>query len=216
MAFLLWVRPAVGDTSTRALVQYNAQTVTGLFFALAGSFYLPFGILILTHDSVIRERELGTMAWILSKPLSRFSFALSKVLANTIGVMALMVLVPGVVFYGMVSIYNGSFINAMNYFGALGLLGLLGLFFICLVFALGTVTRSRYAVLGVTAFYIMVGLANQLPDITKFTTWKLTDTMAELAAFGQLPSSWVQVIATAVWVLVLLAVAFFQIEKIEL
>ncbi len=216
MAFLLWIRPIVGDTSTPELVRYNAQMVSGLFFGLAGTLYLPFGILIMTHDSVIRERELGTMAWILSKPLSRFSFALAKVVANTIGVMALMVLVPGIVFYCMVSFYNGSFINPANFFGALCILALLSLFFISLVFMLGTITKSRYVVLGVTAFYILAGLANQLPDITKFTTWKITDTAANLVAFGQIPSSWVQIIATAVWIVVLLAVAFARIERIEL
>ncbi len=216
MAFLLWVRPVVGDTGTPELVRYNAQVVSGLYFGLAGSFYLPFGILIMTHDSIIGERELGTMAWILSKPLSRFSFALSKVVANTVGVMALMVIVPGVVFYGMVSFYYGSFTNAANFFGALGILALLSLFFISLVFMLGTVTKSRYVVLGVTAFYILIGLAYQLPDITRLTTWKLMDTAASLAAYGLLPPDYTQLAATAVWIVALLAIALVRIERIEL
>jgi ABC-2 type transport system permease protein len=216
MAFLLYIRPPGGVASTPDLVRYNAQMVSGLFFGLAGSFYLPFGILIMTHDTIIRERELGTMAWILSKPVSRFSFVLSKVLAHTIGVMVLMVLVPGVVFYGMITLYTGSFMNTANFFGALGILALLCMFFISLVFMLGTITRSRYVVLGATAFYIMVGLANQLPDITRLTTWKITDTMANLAAFGQLPSSYVQLVATVAWIVILFTISFVQIERIEL
>jgi ABC-2 type transport system permease protein len=218
MLFLLYVRPPVGGgvANTPELVRYNAQVVSGLFFGLAGSFYLPFGIMIMVHDSIIKERELGTMAWILSKPLSRFSFVLSKVVANTIGVMVLMVLVPGVVMYGMLSMYSGSPINAANFFGALGILALLCMFYISLVFMLGTVTGSRYAVLGVTAFYIIVSLANQLPDVTKFTTWKIMDTASNLAAFGQLPPDYIQLAATAVWIVVLLAIAFVQVDRIEL
>lgn len=216
MLFLLYIRPPAGDVNTPEMVRYNAQIVSGLFFGLAGSFYLPFGIMIMVHDAIIKERELGTMAWILSKPLSRFSFVLSKLVANTIGVMVLMVLVPGVVMYGMISMYSGSLVNAANFFGALGILALLCMFYISLVLMLGTVTKSRYAVLGVTAFYIIVGLANQLPDIAKLTTWKMTDTMANLAAFGQLPSDYVQLVATTIWIVVLLAIAFVQVERIEL
>ncbi len=216
MLFLLYVRPPAGDVSTPEMVRYNSRVVSGLFFAMSGSFYLPFGILIMIHDTIIKERELGTMAWILSKPLSRFSFVLSKLVANTIGVMVLMVLVPGVVMYGMLSMYSGGLLNAADFFGALGILALLCMFYISLVFMLGSVTKSRYVVLGVTAFYIIVGLANQLPDIAKFTTWKMMDTAANLAASGQLPSSCIQVIATAVWIIVLLAIAFVQVERIEL
>jgi ABC-2 type transport system permease protein len=154
LAFLLYVRPYItGEAGSPGLVQANVRMVSGLFFSLAG-IYLPFGIAIMTHDAIIRERELRTMAWVLPKPISRTSFALSKVIANTIGVMVLMVLVPGIVAYGMISFYNGSFINALNFFGALGILALLCMFYISLVFMLGSITKSRYAVLGVTAIYI--------------------------------------------------------------
>jgi hypothetical protein len=62
----------------------------------------------------------------------------------------------------------------------------------------------------------MVGLANQLPDITRLTTWKITDTMASLAAFGQLPSNYVQLVATVAWIVILFTISFVQIERIEL
>jgi ABC-2 type transport system permease protein len=219
MAFLLYVRPYItGEAGDPGLVPSNVRMVSGLFFSLAG-IYLPFGIAIMTHDTIIRERELGTMAWVLSKPLSRISFALSKVVANTIGVMVLMVLVPGIIAYGLISLYNGSFINATNFFGALGILALLCMFYISLVFMLGSITKSRYAVLGVTALYILMslGAAEQMQKIGVYLSWRLSYTAADLSAFGTLASdAATQFIAAGVLIVAMLAVAFAYIERIEI
>lgn len=219
MAFLLYVRPYIaGEAGNPGMAASNVRMVSGLFFSLAG-IYLPFGIAIMTHDAIIREREMGTMAWVLSKPISRISFALSKVIANTIGVMVLMVLVPGIVAYGMISLYNGSFINAVNFFGALGILALLCMFYISLVFMLGSITKSRYAVLGVTAMYILMSLAaaDQLQKIGVYLSWRLSYTAADLSAYGILASDAVtQFIASGVLIVAMLALSFILIERIEI
>ncbi len=219
MAFLLYVRPYItGEAGSPGLVPSNVRMVSGLYFSLAG-IYLPFGIAIMTHDAIIRERELGTMAWVLSKPISRISFALSKVFANTIGVMALMVLVPGIVAYGIISLYNGSFINAVNFFGALGILALLCMFYISLVFMLGCITKSRYAVLGITAIYIMMSLAaaEQLQKIGVYLSWRLSYTAADLSAYGILaPDAVIQFIATGILIPAMLIVSLIQVERIEI
>jgi ABC-2 type transport system permease protein len=218
MAFLLYVRPYItGEASSPGLVAANVQMVSGLFFSLAG-IYLPFGIAIMTHDTIIRERELGTMAWVLSKPVSRISFALSKVLANAIGVLVLMVLAPGIVAYGLISLYNGSFINAADFFGALGILALLCLFYVSLVFMLGSITKSRYAVLGVTALYIMMSMAaaDLMQKIGVFLAWRLSYTAADLSAYGTLAQdAATQLIAAGALIVAMLTIAFIRIEKIE-
>ncbi len=218
VAFLLYVRPSItGEVSIPGFAQSNVQMVSGLFFSLAG-IYLPFGIAIMTHDAIIRERELGTMAWILSKPISRLSFALSKVISNTIGVLALMLLVPGIVAYGMISLYNGSFINAANFFGAMGIMALLCMFYISLVFMLGSVTKSRYAVLGVTALYILMslGAADIMQKAGVYLSWRLPYTAAGLAAYGVLASdAMTQFIAAGALIMAMLIIAFLLIEKIE-
>lgn len=219
MAFLLYVRPYItGEAGSPGFVSSNVRMVSGLFFSLAG-IYLPFGIAIMTHDAVIRERELGTMAWVLSKPISRLSFALSKVIANTIGVMALMVIVPGIIAYAMISLYNGSLINAGNFFGALGILALLCMFYIALVFMLGSITKSRYAVLGVTALYILMslGAAEQLQKIGTYLSWRLSYTAADLSAYGILaPDALAQFISAGALILVMLGIAFVSVERIEI
>lgn len=218
MAFLLYVRPYItGEAGSPGLVRSNVTMASGLFFSLAG-IYLPFGIAIMTHDAIIREREMGTMAWVLSKPISRASFALSKVAANTIAVMVLMVLVPGIVAYGLISLYNGSLINAANFFGALGILALLCMFYISLVFMLGSITKSRYAVLGVTALYILMslGAADVMQKIGVYLSWRLSYTAATLSAYGTLaPDAMTQIIAVGILIIVMLNISIYNIQRIE-
>ena len=216
--FILYVNPHLpssqGITYT---TEMNARLASQVFFAIS-ALYLPFGISILTHDSIIKERELGTMAWILSKPISRKSFVLSKIVANIAGVIILMVLVQGIITYGIISAYNGNFINAVSFFGALGIIALLSLFFLSMISMLGTMTMSRYAVLGAAVTFIILGMAaaQVLPDISTYLTWKLSETARDFAMNGSLTSDEVtQLVATGVWIVIFFLVSLVQIERIE-
>jgi ABC-2 type transport system permease protein len=158
-----------------------------VFFAIS-ALYLPFGVSIMTHDAIIKERELGTMAWILSKPVSRKSFVLAKIVANATAVLTLMVFVQGILDYTILSIYSGGFLNAVNFFGALCIIALLSMFFLGMMFALGSLTMSRYFVMGAAATFIILGLAASytMPDIATYLTWKLSETTRDFAMNGSL------------------------------
>jgi ABC-2 type transport system permease protein len=189
-----------------------------VFFAIS-ALYLPFGVSIMTHDAIIKERELGTMAWILSKPISRKSFVLSKIVANATAVLILMVFVQGIIDYGILSIYNGGFLNAVNFFGALCIIALLSLFFLGMMFALGSLTISRYFVLGAAATFIILGLAASytMPDIATYLTWKLSETTRDFAMNGSLTANEItQLAATGVWIVIFFLISIFGIERIEL
>jgi ABC-2 type transport system permease protein len=216
--FILYVNPYLpssqGITYT---TEKNAQLAAQVFFAIS-ALYLPFGISILTHDSIIKEREQGTMAWILSKPISRKSFILSKIVANIAGVIILMVAIQGVITYGIISAYIGNFINVVNFFGALGIIALLSLFFLSMISMLGTMTLSRYAVLGAAVTFIILGMAASqvLPDISTYLTWKLSETTRDFAMSGSLTSNEItQLVATGVWIVIFFLVSLIRIEQIE-
>lgn len=188
-------------------------------FMAVSALYLPFGVSIMTHDAIIKERELGTMAWILSKPISRKSFVLAKIVANMAAVLILMVFVQGIIDYGILSLYNGAFLNAVNFFGALGIIALLSLFYLGMMFALGSLTTSRYLVLGAAAVFIILGLAASytLPDLSTYLTWKLSETVRQFALSGDLPPDGiVQLVATGAWIVLFFLISLFQIERIEL
>ena len=58
------------------------------------------GVVIMAQDEIIQEKQSGTAAWILSKPATRQSFILTKLLSNIIGVLIFIVAVPGLVALG--------------------------------------------------------------------------------------------------------------------
>ena len=54
-----------------------------VFFALMGSM-TPFGVMVLTQSDIVGEKQSGTAEWVLSSPLSRDAFLLSKLLVNAL------------------------------------------------------------------------------------------------------------------------------------
>jgi ABC-2 type transport system permease protein len=199
-------------------VQETALFGVQVFMAVS-ALYLPFGVSIMTHDAIIKERELGTMAWVLSKPITRKSFVLAKIVANTAAVLTLMVLIQGIIDYGILSLYNGAFLNAANFFGALGIIALLSMFYLGMMFALGSVTTSRYLILGSAVVFIILGMAASytLPDLSTYLAWKMSETARQFALYGNLTFDGViQLVATGVWIVIFFLISIFQVERIEL
>ena len=55
-----------------------------------GALVLAAGAVILVHDSIIGERQQGVTEWLLSKPVSRPSYVLSKLVAHGLGVLVIL------------------------------------------------------------------------------------------------------------------------------
>ena len=73
-----------------------------------GILALAVGAIVLVQDAIIAERQLGVTEWLLSKPVSRPAYFLSKLLANGLGVLVMLVGLQGAIGYGLVSIVGGS------------------------------------------------------------------------------------------------------------
>jgi ABC-2 type transport system permease protein len=115
------------------------------------------GGLILAHDSILKERELGTAAWLLSKPLSRKALVLSKLIAHVVGLLVIVILVQAVIAYVLISIGYGGLVSIVPFFSGVGILGDYGLFYMVLALALGAFTLSRSATLGLSIVMGIVG-----------------------------------------------------------
>jgi ABC-type transport system involved in multi-copper enzyme maturation permease subunit len=63
------------------------------------------------QDAVVGEKKDGTAAWVLSKPLTRPAFILSKIIANSVGILLTLVVVPCMVAYTILSIAHKSALN---------------------------------------------------------------------------------------------------------
>lgn len=109
VALVMFVTPAVmqmdpdNNAGEMNPVAMGCQT----FFQL-GAISLAIGTVILAQGEVIGERQTGITAWILSKPVARPAYFLSKVVAHSIGIFVIMIGFQSAVAYGLLWLANGD------------------------------------------------------------------------------------------------------------
>ena len=189
-----------------------------MFFQIMGSALLIGGVII-AHDAILKERESGTAAWLLSKPISRQSFVLSKLMANIVGLLVVVIAVQAIIAYTQISIGYGSLAPVMPFLGGLGIMTLNGLFYMVLALALGAFTLNRGIALGLPIVLGLVGglLLTIVKELQYVAPWSLGDMALAVAKGATLPDWWIfPVIATVVWILVFAGAAIRRFEQIEL
>jgi len=75
------------------------DTLIQVFFQI-GALATAIGVVTTAQGAIVREKQLGTAAWVLSKPVSRGAFVLAKFVAYAIGFVSLALVVPSAIFYG--------------------------------------------------------------------------------------------------------------------
>jgi ABC-2 type transport system permease protein len=150
-----------------------AETGLMVFFIFSGM-AAGTGVVIIAQDALIGEKQSGTAAWVLSKPVSRLSFILSKLSADALGVLVTMVLVQGAVAWLIYRAGTGIALDIPRFLGALGLLFLALLFFLSLTYMLGTLFHSRGPVIGIPLLLVFGNsINNMLPFLGKVLPWNL-------------------------------------------
>lgn len=130
-------------------------SVATIIFSLMTGMAPVIGMIIMMQDALIEEKQAGTAAWVLSKPLGRSAFFLSKLLANMTGTFVAMSLIPGIVFYFEIYAATGTWLDVGSLVAAIGLIYLNLLFYLTLTLMLGTLFNVRGPVIAipmVTAF----------------------------------------------------------------
>jgi ABC-2 type transport system permease protein len=201
---------------------YTPVTISNIgqsMFFLLASMAMYIGAVILAHDSILKERETGTAAWLLSKPLSRKAFVLAKVLANCFGMMVIVLLTQGAIAYVLCSIALGHPVAAMPFLAGIGMMGVNVLFYLVLAMALGAFSLSRGVTLGVPIVIGLIGgiLPTLVPTAARFMPWSLGGSSQAVVTGVPLSSiDTMPIIATAVWILLFILAAFWRFERIEL
>jgi ABC-type transport system involved in multi-copper enzyme maturation permease subunit len=90
-------------------------------YSIMGPIFASIVIVILSSGPIIGERERGTAEWVLSKPASRTSFVLTKLISGSISYAVSLALIPDCVVYlilnygisplSPVSIHAGPFLS---------------------------------------------------------------------------------------------------------
>jgi ABC-2 type transport system permease protein len=145
-----------------------------VYIGLSG-FFPAVGVVIIMQGVVVGEKKSGTAAWVLSKPITRPAFILSKVIANGLGVLATMVIVPAVLAYTLTAIRTGDPWNLPRFLAALSVIFLGHFFFLSLSLMLGTLFSSRGAVISITLGLLLMQqtLIGWLPFLGNMLPWKL-------------------------------------------
>lgn len=187
VAFILWGIPLFDRTA-------NPRGVDGLgaFINILGA-GTSIGVLILVQSIIVREKQMGTAAWILSNPVSRVAFILSKLIAHAAGILAIAVVLQALVAYLQFSLRDGALWPPLPLAAAMGLLALNLLFYLALSLMLGTFFNSRGPVLGIAFGVLFVQqilgqLGEVIPVIPAYMPMKLLEMCLPVAMGQPLPA----------------------------
>lgn len=189
--------------------------ITGLFTSI--------GIAIVAMSAIVGEKSSGTAAWILSAPVSRPAFLLSKLLVIGIGSVATMIVIPGLLvfleFSYIPAAVDSGVVSILPWIGAIGAMSLNVLFYLGFTLFLGTLFSSRGVVVGIPVGVFFAGsfLGGTLPDVvSNLTPWALLDPLAmELADETKSVTSIVPVFATMAWVAIFTAASIWRFQHEE-
>jgi ABC-2 type transport system permease protein len=230
VAAMLWA-PVEAGTPT---MQQGADTPIELLDPLIGGVLLfitiggvatGVGVILVMQGVIIDEKKSGTAAWVLSKPVSRTAFILSRLIVNAGATLLLMVFLQSAVTYLLITARTGDAPALIPFIAGTGLLGLHLLFYLALTLMLGTLFRERGPVIAIP-LAILFGaqlIQSFVPSITPLMPWELVMpqrnsmfSLAMEAMLGQPLSNLVPIIATAIWIVVFIGVAVWRFGREEL
>ncbi len=185
--------------------------------------FTSIGVAVLAMGAIVGEKTSGTAAWVLSAPVSRPGFLMSKLATLSVGSIVTMIVVPGViVFFQMTYLPTTADIfevPVLQWLGVIGTLALATLFYLSLTLAMGTVFNARGAVVGIPIGVVFLGmfLGGSLPEfVFNLTPWALGSLAQEIADETTAVTSLVPVFATMVWIVVLTVASFWRFQREEL
>ena len=197
-----------------ALLAEAVQTFLALGVAAVG-----MGTVITVQGAIVGEKQLGTAAWVMSKPASRAAFILAKTLAYASGYWVTAIIIPAIIFVIVIRQSIPVPLAITPFLIGLGLMALGQLFYLTLTLMLGTFFNSRGPVAGIGIAFIMIGLMldSFIPfQVLIVTPWPLADIAGGLTLGSDLPSVWpVPIIATSLWIVVMTALALWRFGREE-
>ena len=159
------VAPAVRGEAPDTVSVFTIYGVMTMFAAIA--------VAILMQDEIVGEKLNGTAAWVLSKPVSRAAFMLSKLVPNAVGVTATMIAIPSAVFYVQLALADIDISADLFLLGA-AVAALNLMFYLTLTLMLGTLFNSAGPVIAIPlAFAFGQQLLGGIPGLISFLPWAL-------------------------------------------
>jgi ABC-2 type transport system permease protein len=195
-----------------------------MLYSIFAGLFPAVGVVILMQGALVGEKQDGTAAWVLSKPASRAAFIVSKLVANSLGVLATMVLVPGVVAFIILSYSQKALLDPLPFLAAWAIFFLNHFFYLTLTLMLGALFSNRGAVIGIglALLFLQQYLVGLLPFLVYLLPWTLavplndqTAAVAPALLQGQAVYSWIPVAAVLVESILFVVIALRRFEREE-
>jgi ABC-2 type transport system permease protein len=169
---LLWT--VVINGSLAAFIWGDApegMTVFTLFGVM--SMFAAIAVTIVMQEAVVGEKKSGTAAWVMSKPVSRPAFVLSKLVPNALGIIVTMLAIPSAVLLVQLTAAGIDFSVGRFALGA-SVAALNLLFYLTLTLMLGTLFDSSAPVIAIPlAFAFGQQLLAGVPGVRSILPWSL-------------------------------------------
>jgi len=231
--FLMWF--AIINVMMGILVIVSAEAAkTGdegppIFFmyGIFGGMFVAFGVMTIMQRVLVREKQQGTAAWVLSKPVTRTAFVVSRLAVNSIAILLTSVIVPGVILYLTLGLFSEfGWLSPFGYITALLMVALHTFYWIALVLMMGTLSESSSVVMAVPmavyfGFWIGSGMIPSLiyvsPLLLAFSPApEQINALSVSIMNGEPVFSWLPLISTIVSCVVFIAVAIWRFNRQEL
>jgi ABC-2 type transport system permease protein len=195
-------------------------------YGVFGGLFVAFGVMIVMQIVLVGEKRSGTAAWVLSKPVTRTAFIVSRLVVNSLAILLTAVVVPGVILYITLGLFSDlGWLSPGGFTAALLMVSLHTFYWIALVLMLGTFFESASGVIAVpiTLFFTFLYGPGLIPSLIYISPLLLSfspapEQMSSLPISfitGEPVSSWLPLISTVVFSVIFIAVAIWRFNRQE-
>ncbi len=197
---------------------YVVMTGLSAFFEF-GAMAVALGAIILCQDLVLEEKNNGVLEWLLSKPVARRAYLLSKLLVNLVYCTFFLIVIPAGIAYGLFSLRLGSPFPVLPFLSGVGIMILHMTFYVAFTLLLGVLFSSRTPVLGLSLGLVLGGnlIAGLIKPLLYVSPWILAKTASLVAGSQPVPPEliWPPVISTVLWIIVFVAGSLAKFDQAE-
>jgi ABC-type transport system involved in multi-copper enzyme maturation permease subunit len=221
---LLWTALINGTVALNIFVggvtEESVSTAIAQLFQI-GILALPVGAILLAHNETVGERQLGVTECLLSKPVSRPAYVLSKLLAHSLAILVILVGLQAALGYCLLWLAAGEPIPLPAFLVGMAGLAVNTLFYLALTLMLGVLTANRIALLGASLGLVLLGflavpLGSTVSAFVMLTPFALIHILPASVLGLPLPLPiWVPIGITAILSVIFVVVTLARFERME-
>ena len=201
------------------------EVETPMLYGVFGGMFVAFGVMVAMQRVIVGEKRDGTAAWVLSKPVTRTAFVVSRLVGNTLGILLTAVLVPGAVAYLTIGMLTPlGWLPPLDYLAGMAVISLSAFFWLTLTLMMGTFFEKSGGVIAIPMglYFAMWMLPSVLTPLMYITPVILTvgpdndlKGVSTALMLGESPFSWIPVISAVIFSAIFITVAIRRFNSQE-